>query len=80
MERKSSNVGHAMNMVIMHLNDLREKRNTKEDSNQEDLETAYMLMKKKKRQNLIKVEVKMNQDLQPLRKMILTKKSKKKVH
>ena len=54
MARKSSNDGHAMNMVSMHPNALREKINTKEDSNQEDLETTYMLMKKKKRKNLIK--------------------------
>ena len=60
MERKSSNVGHAMNMVIRHPNALRGKRNTKEDLDQEDLETAYMLMRKKKRKNLIRVEVKMN--------------------
>lgn len=62
MERKSSNAKHAMNMVIMHPNDLKEKINTKEDSNQEDLETSCMLMKKKKRKNLIREEVKMNQD------------------
>ena len=49
MARKSSNSRHAMNMVIMHPSALREKRNTKEDSDQEDLETACMLMKKKKR-------------------------------
>ena len=63
MARKFSNARHAMNMVIMHLNSLREKRNTKEDLDQEDLETAFMLMKKKKRKNLIKAKVKMNWDL-----------------
>ena len=63
MARKSSNVAHAMNMVIMHLNFLREKRNIKEDSDQEDLETACMLMKKKKRKNPIRLKVKMNWDL-----------------
>ena len=51
---------NAMNMVIMHPNSLKEKRNTKEDSDQEDLEIACILMKKKKRNNLIRVEVKMN--------------------
>ena len=39
MARKSSNARHVMNMVIMHLNSLREKINIMEDSDQEDLET-----------------------------------------
>ena len=49
-----------MSMVILHLNFLREKRNLKEGLDLEDLEIACMLMKKKKRKNLIRVEVKMN--------------------
>ena len=60
MARKFSNARHVMNMVIMHLNALKEKRNTKEDLDQEDLEIVCMLMKKKKRMNLIRVVVKMN--------------------
>ena len=40
MTRKFSNAGHAMNMVIMHPSALKEKRNIKEDSDQEDLGTA----------------------------------------
>ena len=51
MERKSSNARHAMNMVIMHPSSLKVKRNIKEDSNQEDLGNACMLMKTKKRKN-----------------------------
>ena len=63
MARKFSNAGHAINMVIMHPSALREKRNTKEDSDQEDLEIACMLIKKKKRKNLTRAKVKMNWDL-----------------
>ena len=62
MVRKFLNVGHVMNMVIMHLSVLREKTSLNEDSDLEDLEIAYMLMKKKKRRNLIKEKVKMNWD------------------
>ena len=60
MVRKFSNARHVMNMVIMHLNSLREKINIKKDSYQEDLEIAYMLLKRNKRMNLIRVEDKMN--------------------
>ena len=63
MERKFSNVGHVINMFIMHINALKEKINLKEDSDQEDLEIAGMLMKKKKRMNLIIAKEKMNLDL-----------------
>ena len=60
MVRISSNVGHVMNMVIMHLSVLKEKESIREDSNLEDLEIVYMLMKKKRKKNLIKTKVKMN--------------------
>ena len=80
MVRKSSNSRHAMNMVIMHTSVPKEKRNIKEDLDQENPGTVYMLMKKKKRKNLIKAEVKMNWDLWLLRKMILIGKLEKKVH
>ena len=62
MVRKSLNVRYLMSMIIMHLNFLKEKGNLKEDLDLEDLEIAYMLMKKK-RKNLIIVEVKTNWDL-----------------
>ena len=53
--------GHAMNMVIMHLSVLKEKGSIREDLNLEDLEIAYMLMKKKKnKKNLTKEKVRMN--------------------
>ena len=54
-----------MNMIIMRLNFLREKESLRVDSNLGDLEIIYMLMKKKMKNNLIKEEVKMNQDLFP---------------
>ena len=63
MVRIYSNVGHVMNMVIVHLSFLKEKGSIREDLDLEDLEIADMLMKKKKKKNhLIKVEVKMNWD------------------
>ena len=60
MVRISLNVGLVMNMVIKHLNFLREKESLREDLNLEDLEFVYMLMKKKIKNNLIKEKVKMN--------------------
>ena len=45
-----------MNMVIMHLSVLKEKGSIREDLDLEDLEIACMLMKKKKKKNLIKVK------------------------
>ena len=49
-----------MNMVIMHLSVPKEKEIIREDSNIEDVDIVYMLMKKKK--NLIIKKVKMNYD------------------
>ena len=46
-----------MSMVIMHLKVLKEKRNLREDSNLEDRYSFSMLMKKN---NQIRVRVKMN--------------------
>lgn len=60
MVRISLNDGHVMNIVITHLSVLKEKEILREDSNLEDLEIVYMLMKKKKKKNLIKTKVKMN--------------------
>ena len=60
MVRISLNVGHVMNMVIMHLSVLKEKGSISEDSNLEEIEIVYMLMKKKRKKNLIKEKVKMN--------------------
>ena len=60
MVRKSFNVGHVMSMVIIHLSVLKEKESIREDSNLEDLEIVYMLMKKKRKKNMIKTKVKMN--------------------
>ena len=54
MVRISLSVGHVMNMVIMHLSVLKEKRNLKESLN---LEIFCMLMRKR---NQIRVEVMMN--------------------
>ena len=59
MERKFLNAGHVMNMVIMLLSIQKEKINSKEYLDLEDLEIACMLMRKK-RKNLIKEKVKMN--------------------
>ena len=58
MIRKYLNVRHAMNMVIVPLSILKEKRSLREDLDLEVLEIDCILMRKKK--NLIKVEVKMN--------------------
>ena len=63
MVRKFLNVGHVMSMVIMHLSVLREKISFKEDLDLDNLEIAYMIMKKRKRKNLIREKVKMNWDL-----------------
>ena len=60
MLRISLNFGHVMNMVIMHLSVLKEKESIRKDSNLEDLEIVYILMKKKRKKNLIKTKVKMN--------------------
>ena len=57
MERKYLNVGHVMNMVIMHLSVLKEKINLRESLDLGGLETTYMLMKKK---NEIIVKVMIN--------------------
>ena len=54
MVRIYSNVGHVINMVIMHLSVLKEKESLREDSSLEDLEIVYRLMKKRKKRNLIK--------------------------
>ena len=53
MVRIFLNARLSMNMVIMHLNVLREKGGLRVDSNLEDIEIDYMLMNKKK-MNLIK--------------------------
>ena len=60
MVRISLSVVLIMNMLIMHLSVLKKKGSIREDSNLEDLEITYILMKKKK--NLIKEKVKMNWD------------------
>ena len=54
MVRISLSVGHIMNMVIMDLSVLKEKEILREGSSLEDLKNNYMLMKKKKKRNLIK--------------------------
>ena len=54
MVRISSNVGHVMNMVIMHLSGLKEKESIREGSSLQDIEIVLMLMKKKMKNNLIK--------------------------
>ena len=54
MVRIFLNVGHVINMVIMHLSVLKEKGILRVDSNLENLEIVYMLMKKKKKRYLIK--------------------------
>ena len=77
--KKIFKFGHVMNMVIMHLGVLKEKESLRKGSSLKDLEISYMLMKKKKGKNLIRIEVKMNWDLQPLRRMILIEKLEKKV-
>ena len=59
MERKFLNARHVMNMVIMFLSFQKEKINSKEDLDLEDLEISCMLMRKK-RKNMIKEKVKMN--------------------
>ena len=63
MPRKFSNVEHVMSMVIMNLSFLKERKSIREDLDLEDLEIAYMLMKKRKMKNIIRVEVKMNWSL-----------------
>ena len=66
MVRTFLSVGHAMNMVMIHLSVLKEKGIIREDSNLEDIGISYMLMimmmkkKKKKEKNLTKEKVKMN--------------------
>ena len=63
MVRIFLSVGHAMNMVIMYLSFLKEKGSIREDSNLEGLEISYMIIKKKKKKNLMKEKVNMNWDL-----------------
>ena len=43
-------------MVIMHLSVLKEKGSVREYLDLEDLDNSYMLMKKKKKKNLIKIK------------------------
>ena len=46
MARKYLNIGLVMNLVIMHLSVLKERKSIKEISNLEEIESVFMKMKK----------------------------------
>ena len=73
---KSLNVGLVMNIVIMHLNVLKERKNLEINLSLEEIriEIFYILMRMKNLMKEIRVKVMINKDLWLSRKMILIEK------